>query len=474
MAATIIVLITAFFILLVHLVLNWRCLSSVPGPFLASITDLWRAFHQNKGSLREQLVRLHDVYGPVVRYGVNSVSISDPAAIDIIYSSRAKFTTVCPGSKVSSLDTDVTNQADSYKVLAGVSNGKEVHSLISTDEATHASLRRSVAPAFTPAATLDYETHVDRTIPELFHALEQRGTFNFADMILFYSIDAASRFAFNESIGCLKEGFDVGGMAQAIRDRFDHWGKWSSMPGLERAIFRNTVTLKFPRAASVMSSFAASKLQQRVASTSNPDAPDLLQRFLELSKLHPKSLDNMGILGISMSTISGAGDTTATTVGASFYYLLHNPSAMRKLRCELSDAKLPPIPTYAQVKDLLYLNAVIKESMRLFPIMNYPIERKVPAGGATVVGMHFPAGSTIGCFQAAVHRNKAVYGEDVEDFRPERWLECDTSQLKVMESAHLGFSRGKRVCLGQHIAVMQLKKVTAALAMRYEVRDRIC
>jgi cytochrome P450 len=326
-----------------------------------------------------------------------------------------------------------------------------------------------VAPAFTPAAALDYEKHIDQTIPELFQALEQRQTFDFANFILFYSIDSASRFAFNESLGCLKEGTDVGGMAQAIRDRFNHWGMWSSLPGLERAIFRNPIAMRLPRVASEMATFAASKIRNRVSGSSKPETPDLLQRFLELSKLHPKSLDTIGILGIVMSTISGAGDTTAGTTGALFYYMLQDASVMEKLRLELVSANLPSIPSFGQVKDLPYLNAVIKEAMRLFPLTTYPIERKVPAEGARVIGVDFPGGCIIGCFPAALHRNESVFGSDPDMFRPERWLDCDAQKLKAMDTAHLGFSRGKRVCIGQHIAIMQLKKVTAALVLRYKV-----
>ena len=77
-----------------RLFLNWRKLSSAPGPFLASITDLWRAYYQYNGFLRGNLLQLHKEHGPIVRYGVNSISISDPSAIGIIYGSRAGFVTV--------------------------------------------------------------------------------------------------------------------------------------------------------------------------------------------------------------------------------------------------------------------------------------------------------------------------------------------------------------------------------------------
>ena len=81
-------------LLLLKLFTNWYRYSSVPGPIFAGTTDLWRAYHQYRGQLRQKLLALHRRHGPLVRYGVNDISISDPSAIDIIYGSRAGFVTV--------------------------------------------------------------------------------------------------------------------------------------------------------------------------------------------------------------------------------------------------------------------------------------------------------------------------------------------------------------------------------------------
>jgi cytochrome P450 len=71
--------------------------------------------------------------------------------------------------------------------------------------------------------------------------------------------------------------------------------------------------------------------------------------------------------------------------------------------------------------------------------------------------------------QLALHLNKKVFGEDAKVFRPERWLEASAEQLRVMEMAHIGFGRGRRVCIGQHIAVMEMQKVIPAMLMNFEV-----
>jgi len=105
-----------------------------------------------EGKLREKLNHMHERYGPIVRYGVNSISMNDPESISTIYVSRSNFTS-----------------ADSYGTLVGVSNGKVVYSLVSAPDTMHAALRRSISGAFTPAAVLEYEKYIDETIPELFY-----------------------------------------------------------------------------------------------------------------------------------------------------------------------------------------------------------------------------------------------------------------------------------------------------------------
>ncbi|KAL7622548.1 hypothetical protein AAE478_008055 [Parahypoxylon ruwenzoriense] len=437
-----------------RLFVNWRLLRKAPGPALAGATDLWRAYYQYKGKLRGKILDLHSKHGPIVRYGVRSVSITDPEVVGVVYGSRAGFIT-----------------ASSYKVLVGIQNGKEVPSLISTtDEARHGALRRSVANAFTPTASLEYEKWIDETIEELLGTVSRKKTFDLSSMILWYTMDAAARFSFGESLGCLLAEDDVGGSIQLIHDRFNHWGWWSSIPQLERLVYRNPITIRQKRAPSSMAAAAATRLKERIGRGRNEaEHMDLIDKFLEASKKHPQALDTSGIVGMLMSTISAASDTTAATLVAAIFNLIQNPDSLTKLEDEFLRAKLPEIPSFSEASKLPYLNAVIKESMRLFALSTFPMERLIPEGGATIAGMFFPEGTSVGCMPAAMHQNARVFGEDVRVYHPERWLTSDHEQLKRMEAAHMGFSRGRRSCLGQNIAIMQMKKTLPALVMKFKL-----
>ena len=65
-------------------------LSKFPGPFLASRTDLWRVYHLGTRRMPETLIKMHEKYGTVVRYGLNDLSFNSVAAIDPIYKSGRK------------------------------------------------------------------------------------------------------------------------------------------------------------------------------------------------------------------------------------------------------------------------------------------------------------------------------------------------------------------------------------------------
>lgn len=66
-------------------------LRSIPGPFLAKFTDLWRLRAVWKGNFQRAVIDLHRTYGDVVRVGPNTISIADPKAIESIYGLKANF-----------------------------------------------------------------------------------------------------------------------------------------------------------------------------------------------------------------------------------------------------------------------------------------------------------------------------------------------------------------------------------------------
>ncbi|KAK4934668.1 hypothetical protein LTR10_024132 [Elasticomyces elasticus] len=200
---------------------------------------------------------------------------------------------------------------------------------------------------------------------------------------------------------------------------------------------------------------------------------DLMQKFLDGQAKHPDLVSHDEILGIIMSTIGAGADTTAGTMTYTLYLLCQNPEAMQSLKDELEQAlengSMSYPPKWTQVNRLPYLEAVLKESMRLMPIAAWGLDRVVPQGGATICGQYFPAGTVVGCQIDATMLDKDVYGKDSALFRPARWLEAGEEQRRRMDRAFIAFSAGKRICMGIHIAWLELKKALPLLVMNFDM-----
>ncbi|KIW21750.1 uncharacterized protein PV07_12820, partial [Cladophialophora immunda] len=104
----------------------------------------------------------------------------------------------------------------------------------------------------------------------------------------------------------------------------------------------------------------------------------------------------------------------------------------------------------------------------MHPPIGLILERYVPKGGIMMGNHYFPEGTIVGINAWVTARDRRVYGEDCDQFRPERWLEAPEEQLTAMERANLAFGHGKRGCLGKNIALLEISKLVPQLLRRYE------
>jgi cytochrome P450 len=174
--------------------------------------------------------------------------------------------------------------------------------------------------------------------------------------------------------------------------------------------------------------------------------------------------------------INAGSDTVASTLRAIFYYLLKHPSTLSKLLTELSAARSSdrltlPLPTWPETQHLPYLSAVIKEGLRLHPALGLPLERVVPASGLQLEDEHkafLPPGTIVGVNPWIVHRDTRIFGEDAENWNPDRWVGHDVEGVKRMDQHILTFGAGKRTCLGKNIAMLEIHKLVPAMLIRYD------
>src|ERR1700761_7682221 len=178
--------------------------------------------------------------------------------------------------------------------------------------------------------------------------------------------------------------------------------------------------------------------------------------------------------------INAGSDTIASTLRAIFYHLLKNLDSLSQLQAELDSAVAEgnisfPSPTWTQCQqNLPYLCAVIKEGLRMNPALSLPLERIVPAEGFNLhhddgSQTFFPTGTVIGINPWVFHRSPQIFGDDAERWNPNRWLSQNEKETKAMEHSILSFGAGKRTCLGQTIAKLELHKVVPALLLKFRI-----
>jgi benzoate 4-monooxygenase len=152
--------------------------------------------------------------------------------------------------------------------------------------------------------------------------------------------------------------------------------------------------------------------------------------------------------------------THDSSLGALCYYMATHPHAQRQLQAELdthvplepaaeddeyNDSSLPQanvVANFEQVKGLPYLNACIKEAMRLHTtVSGTGMQRVVPPGKTfTFAGETFKEGSIVSVPSFTTNR-AGIWGSDATEFRPERWLEDSSGKLGKY---HIPFSLGPR------------------------------
>lgn len=119
-----------------------------------------------------------------------------------------------------------------------------------------------------------------------------------------------------------------------------------------------------------------------------------------------------------------------------------------------------PVIPEAEAREMPYLQAVIKEGLRIFPPVVGQMSKEVPEGGDTFKGVYLPAGTRIGYGAWGIFHRADLWGPDATEFRPERWLEAEGEKLKQMEGTlELIFGYGRWQCLGRNVATMELRKI---------------
>ncbi|KAF7671296.1 cytochrome p450 [Alternaria burnsii] len=445
-------------------------LAKFPGPFFASLTDLWQVSEFLSLKQPYNLTALHEKYGQFVRYGPDKISTTAEDAIPIIYQKGGRM-------------FPKTEFYDAY--------GSHIPNIFGMrDESKHSVRRRNMSYSFSASSVKKMEDLLDENVKILKQKLckyaESGEAVDLKRLFKLYTIDVLGELAFSRSFA-VQETDDESRVPPVVEHSLlaAVTGAWPAMTfRLKRWLPKvpsQTLRRLFEGRAAV-AKLAATCVQERLTALRNakdldddaaaPERKDLLTSLI-LAK-DPDTGERLSQIDLEAEAfgfiIAGTHTTSATT-SLLFYHLLEAPQIMRKCVTEI-DSQLPALcedkPAYALAEveaSLPFLRKCVKENFRDTPVFTMPLARRVlTPEGVTVGGEHIPFGTSIAVCNHAFHHNPAVWGDDHAIFDPDRWDQPET----VARGRYLmHFGLGGRQCIGKTLAQTNIYKLTSTLLREF-------
>ncbi|CAK5083332.1 unnamed protein product [Meloidogyne enterolobii] len=163
-------------------------------------------------------------------------------------------------------------------------------------------------------------------------------------------------------------------------------------------------------------------------------------------------------------------DTTANTLSLIAHNLIFYPEVQKRLFEEIEEIcglEEGEIINYEQLAKLKYADAVFYETQRLCPmaaaVVNRVCEETTTLGDITI-----EKGTVVSADLFTLHRDKKIWGEDAEEFKPERWLLNEN--INTPTEYYYPFGGGPRICIGMKLGMMEIKMVLVHLLRSFELK----
>ncbi|KAK7900757.1 Cytochrome p-450 [Exophiala xenobiotica] len=362
--------------------------------------------------------------------------------------------------------------------------GTVMHSLFSArDPEYHRNLKRPVGQMFSMANMRKYEPYADECSGIFIKRMrEMEGQqVDLSTWLQWYAFDVIACITFQRRFGFMEEGRDVNQMIGSLDGIFQYVKVVGQYPGLHPYLmgsetFARIVMKLFPAFPDPIRSFL--QITEDEIVRYDTDEKKQAGRTDFLAQLREKEAEggqmtHRDMMNHLANNLLAGSDTTAISLRACFYYLIKNPRTYQNLVAEIDEAdkrgQLSTYVTYEECLRLPYLQAVMKEALRMHPGVGFPLERYVPREGATICDIRIPPGTIVSVSANVIHMDKEVFGEDADRFRPERWIDASPEQLKLMDRSFLAFGHGTRTCIGKNISILEMGKFIPQIFRHFDL-----
>ncbi|GAU45034.1 hypothetical protein TSUD_107290 [Trifolium subterraneum] len=307
-----------------------------------------------------------------------------------------------------------------------------------------------------------------RLVPFMNSFAHAEKVFDLQDIMRRFSFDNICKFSFGWDPRCLQVSLPVSDLANA----FDVASKISA----RRALSTSPVIWKIKRLFNI----GSEKNLKEAINVVNKFTDEIINKRKEigfsarndlLSRFMCSVNDEKYIRDIVISFLLAGRDTVAAGLTCLFWLLSKNQEVEKKIQEEATRVIKNPdqeYPSFEEIREMHYLNAVVYETMRLYPPVQFD-SKFAKKDDVLPDGSYVRKGSRVTYHPYAMGRMERVWGSDCGEFKPERWMK---DGVFVSESVfkYPVFQGGFRVCLGKELALMEIKCVVVALVRKFEIR----
>jgi cytochrome P450 len=205
-------------------------------------------------------------------------------------------------------------------------------------------------------------------------------------------------------------------------------------------------------------------IRQRRANGDVQKYGDLLSMLMDAEDEDGSRMTDRQLRDEVMTFLLAGHETTALSLSWTFYLLSQHAEVKKKLEQELEQVLAGREPSFSDIPQLCCTEAVIKESMRLYPPA-WSLARTA-ARDCEIAGYPIPAGANVVMSQWIMHRDPRFYDQP-DQFAPERWF-TEASQ-HLPRFAYFPFGGGSRLCIGASFAMMEAMLLLAAIAQKFHL-----
>jgi cytochrome P450 len=321
--------------------------------------------------------------------------------------------------------------------------------------------REMLRPNFVRSQVGDLATF-DIHVSHLINGLPKDGTtVDLSERFFRLTMDSATEFLFGDSTNSLINNNDDG-FATAFTRGQDHIGNMARFAWLSWLLPSKHWKQDQKFVHDFVDTYVQKGLAKRSQLLAEKSNADKTGRYVFIDELVRQTTDPIRIRSELLNILLAGRDTTASLLTNAWFILSKRPDIWAKLQAEVAQLKGAQ-PTFEQLKDMKYLKAVLNESLRLHPVVpansrEATEDTVLPVGGGPDgnAPLFIKKGQLVGWSVWAMHRRKDLYGEDAEEFRPERWLDDPVTGKKGLRPGweYLPFNGGPRICL---VGVLPLK-----------------